>query len=157
MQIPTVSVGRFISHVVKRNKVLCADRVLYTPTRLAAIAGEAAKSDSIFSLGDRIGLVHDAFALAKAGYLALSSTLNLVYELRAEEECEGLVHAGWHCTRLTRRRKVLVWDSIDGSLAGVIGTWWEDDKVTLQLKAFRRVRSSLHPVFISNGHVSIPF
>ncbi|KAH9981908.1 leucyl aminopeptidase [Russula compacta] len=98
-------------------------RVLYTPTRLAAIAGEAAKSDSVFSLGDRIGLVHDAFALAKAGYLALSATLNLVYELRAEKE-------------------FLVWDSIDESLAGVIGTWWEDDKVTQQLMAFRRALCS---------------
>ncbi len=36
--------------------------------------------------------------------------------------------------------KVLVWDSIDTSLAGIIQTWWEDDKVTQSLEAFRGVR-----------------
>jgi hypothetical protein len=65
--------------------------VLYTPTRLAAIASEAAKTDSIFSLADRIGLVHDAFALGKAGYLELSAALNLVHELRSEMECQCLI------------------------------------------------------------------
>jgi len=69
---------------------------LYTPDRLAAIAREAAKENAIFSLSDRIGLVHDAFALAKAGYLQLSAALNLAHELRAEKECECRVHA--HCT-----------------------------------------------------------
>jgi hypothetical protein len=75
------------------------DRVLYTPARLAIIASEAAKPDSIFSLGDRMGLVHDAFALGKAGYLSLSSALNLVYELRAENECEILVPSSRYRTK----------------------------------------------------------
>jgi hypothetical protein len=30
---------------------------------------------------------------------------------------------------------------MDTNLAGIIQTWWEDDKVTQQLNAFRRVRS----------------
>ncbi|KAI0259093.1 leucyl aminopeptidase [Gloeopeniophorella convolvens] len=94
-------------------------RVLYTPERLAAIASEAAKTDSIFSLGDRIGLVHDAFALGKSGHLALSAALNLVNELRSEKE-------------------FLVWDSLDANVAGVIHTWWEDDKVVEKLDTFRR-------------------
>jgi hypothetical protein len=55
------------------------------------MAGEAAKPNSIFSLSDRIGLVHDAFALGKAGYLELSAALNLVHELRAETECQCLI------------------------------------------------------------------
>ena len=42
---------------------------------------------------------------------------------------------------LTREREVLVWGSIDANLAGIIYTWWEDDKVTQYLNAFRRVRS----------------
>ena len=66
---------------------LVIDRVLYTPKRLEAIASEAAKPDTIFSLSDRIGLVQDAFALGNAGYLQLSAVLNLIYELRGEEEC----------------------------------------------------------------------
>jgi aminopeptidase 2 len=65
---------------------------LYTPTRLAAISREAAKLDSIFSLNDRIGLVHDSFALGKSGYLQLSAALNLVHELRVEKECAGSIH-----------------------------------------------------------------
>ncbi|KAH8983497.1 leucyl aminopeptidase [Lactarius akahatsu] len=98
-------------------------RVLYTPTRLAAIASEAAKSDSIFSLSDRIGLVHDSFALGKAGYLQLSAALNLVHELRDEKE-------------------FLVWDSIDANLDGIIYTWWERESVAEQLKIFRRALCS---------------
>ncbi|KAH9169598.1 leucyl aminopeptidase [Lactarius sanguifluus] len=98
-------------------------RVLYTPTRLATIASEAAKSDSIFSLSDRIGLVHDSFALGKAGYLQLSAALNLVHELRAEKE-------------------FLVWDSIDANLDGITYTWWERENVAEQLKVFRRALCS---------------
>ncbi|KAH9955891.1 leucyl aminopeptidase, partial [Russula dissimulans] len=98
-------------------------RVLYTPARLLAIAKEAGKANSIFSLDDRIGLVSDAFALAKAGYLSLSATLNLVHELRAD-------------------REFLTWDSIDKNLTEIIHTWYEDDKVTRGLKAFRRALTS---------------
>jgi aminopeptidase 2 len=121
--------------------------VLYTPARLLAIAKEAGKANSIFSLDDRIGLVSDAFALAKAGYLSLSATLNLVHELRADRECEYLVHVYMYNVKLTRKRKVLTWDSIDKNLTEIIHTWYEDDKVTQGLKAFRRVRSSLYPIF----------
>ena len=85
---------------------MCLDRVLYTPTRLAAIASEAAKPDSIFSLADRMGLVHDAFALAKAGHLAPSSALNLVHELRVEKECE-FSSRSLVLVELTRGRKSL--------------------------------------------------
>jgi len=64
--------------------------VLYTPERLTKIAKEAAKpeGESIFSLNDRIGLVHDAMALSKAGLAKLSSALTLVDVLRGEKECE---------------------------------------------------------------------
>lgn len=56
----------------------------------------------------------------------------------------------------------MVWDSIDATLAGVIQTWWEDDKVTKQLDAFRRVRPSVPSVGIhsiydrSDSHFNIP-
>ncbi|KAI9431113.1 hypothetical protein H4582DRAFT_2085539 [Lactarius indigo] len=95
------------------------DHVLYTPTRLAAIASEAAKTDSIFSLGDRIGLVHDAFALGKAGYLKLS--------------------AGARPRRGTPGRERI----IDKNLDGITHVWWESEKVVEQLKVFRRVRGRL--------------
>ena len=67
---------------------LLTDRVLYSHERLAKIATEAAKDDSIFSLNDRIGLVHDAMALAKSGHATVSSALTVVNLLREEKECE---------------------------------------------------------------------
>lgn len=64
------------------------DRALYTPERLMEIAKEAMKENSAFTLEDRIGLVNDALALAKAGYLNVSSILSLYDILRHEKECE---------------------------------------------------------------------
>ena len=61
--------------------------MLYTPERLAEVATEAAKGDSSFSVNDRIGLVNDAMALAKAGFSNTSSALTLVNILRYEQEC----------------------------------------------------------------------
>ncbi len=52
------------------------------------IAHEAVKDNSAFTLEDRIGLVYDALALAKAGYLNVSSILSLYDVLRHEKECE---------------------------------------------------------------------
>ena len=75
--------------------------MLYSPKRLETIASEAAKPDSIFSLSDRIGLVQDAFALGNAGYLQMSAALNLIHELRSEEECACPVRAA-RCSRTLR-------------------------------------------------------
>lgn len=68
--------------------ILLSDRVLYTPDRLAKIAAEAAKGDKVFTLKDRVGLVHDTFALAHAGFADVSSALTLVDILKEERECE---------------------------------------------------------------------
>jgi hypothetical protein len=56
---------------------------------VAKIAAEAAKPDgtSVFSLNDRIGLVHDAMALSKSGLAKLSSALTLLDGLKGETEC----------------------------------------------------------------------
>jgi aminopeptidase 2 len=62
-----------------------ADRILYSTERLLAIATETAKPNSTFSLGDRIGLVHDAITLGKAGHLRASSSLALVDAWRGED------------------------------------------------------------------------
>ncbi|KAH9483761.1 Aminopeptidase 2, mitochondrial [Psilocybe cubensis] len=94
-------------------------RVLYTPERLALIAAEAAKENSVFSLEDRMGLVYDAMALARAGFSKLSSSLNLVDGLKSEKE-------------------FLVWQGISGSLGGVKDVWWESPEITEKLDAFSR-------------------
>lgn len=65
-----------------------SDRVLYSSERLAKIAEEAARTDSVLSLEDRMGLIMDAPSLAKAGFTKTSSTLNLIDKFRNETECE---------------------------------------------------------------------
>jgi hypothetical protein len=62
-----------------------ADRILYSPERLLTIATEAPKLNSAFSLGDHIGLVHDAITLGKAGHLRASASLALVDAWRSED------------------------------------------------------------------------
>jgi len=63
------------------------DRVLYGPDTTAKIFAEAAKPDSILSLNDRIGLVLDSAALAKAGYSDTGSMFTRIDGLREEKEC----------------------------------------------------------------------
>ena len=75
------------SNYLPRVSPLWADRVLYSPDVTAKISAEAAKPDSIFSLNDRIGLVLDSVALAKAGFSDTSSMFTLIDGLRAEKEC----------------------------------------------------------------------
>lgn len=62
--------------------------MLYTPERLAKIGAEAAKENSALTLDDRMGLVHDSFALSRAGLAKLSATLNLIDIMRNESECK---------------------------------------------------------------------
>lgn len=83
---PSASVGSLLAVVA----VLCSSllgRVLYSQERLVQIGQEAAKTQSPFSIEDRIGLVDDAFALSKAGYSNVSSALALADVLRNESEC----------------------------------------------------------------------
>ncbi|KAI6111482.1 hypothetical protein EV401DRAFT_1990111 [Pisolithus croceorrhizus] len=94
-------------------------RVHYSEERLFRIAREAAEGDSIFSLNDRIGLVHDAMALAKSGHASVSSALTVVDILRGEQE-------------------FLVWDSISRNLQLLVSTWWEHEDITHGLNKFRR-------------------
>lgn len=63
---------------------------MYPAQVLHKIAQEAVKKDSVLSLEDRMGLVLDAPALAKAGLTETSSVLALIDTLRNETECE------WH-------------------------------------------------------------
>jgi aminopeptidase 2 len=94
-------------------------RVLYSDERFAAIANEAAKGDAVFSLNDRIGLVHDIMALSKAGFCKVSSALTIVDILHDEQE-------------------FLVWDSIAQNIAILVSTWWEHEAAVSDLDAFRR-------------------
>ena len=64
------------------------DRVNYPPERIAKIAAEAARQHSMVSLNDKLGLISDSIALAKAGYSKTSSVLQLIDGLRKDQERE---------------------------------------------------------------------
>lgn len=66
------------------------DRVLYTPERLRQLGLEAAKKDSILSLDDKLGLLLDAMAVAKAGLASLSGALDFAKQLKDATECLSL-------------------------------------------------------------------
>lgn len=61
-------------------------RVAYTPERLAWLGKEAANKQGIFSLEDRVGLISDAFTLAKAGFGKTSGGLNLLKDFNLVED-----------------------------------------------------------------------
>ncbi|KAJ7489904.1 leucyl aminopeptidase, partial [Mycena galericulata] len=63
-------------------------RVLYPPERLAKIAAEASKENSIFTLDDRMGILNDVTALSKAGLAKLSDTLTVIDIWSKEKECD---------------------------------------------------------------------
>lgn len=85
-------------------KSLTSDRVAYSPERLAILGEEAAKG--YFSTEDRVGLVSDAFTLARAGSGKTSGGLNLISKLGNEDE-------------------YLVWSTIGAGIAKISATWWE--------------------------------
>ncbi|KDQ20056.1 hypothetical protein BOTBODRAFT_62421 [Botryobasidium botryosum FD-172 SS1] len=84
-------------------------RVAYSPERLVKLGDEAARENSAFSTEDRMGLVSDAFELAKSGVSKTSGALGLIDKLRSEKE-------------------QLVWSSISDSLSSLRTTWWEQPK-----------------------------
>ncbi|KAL1741717.1 hypothetical protein HDZ31DRAFT_44813 [Schizophyllum fasciatum] len=92
--------------------------VVYTPKRFAGLVHEAAKEDSLFTLDDRMGLVHDAFATARAGLAPLSSALDLVEALKDEQE-------------------YLVWACIASNLDALSSIWWEHADIVQKLNALR--------------------
>ncbi|KAG8217461.1 hypothetical protein J3R82DRAFT_5606 [Butyriboletus roseoflavus] len=110
-------------------------RVLYPEERLTRIAREAAEGDAIISLNDRIGLVHDAMALAKSGHATVSSALTVVDIFRNETE-------------------FLVWDSIAENLTLLVSTWWENQEIVRGLNAFRK--NLFKPIVDRLGYVYLP-
>lgn len=114
-------------------------RVLYNPDRLSQIAQEAARKNSLFSLNDRIGLVHDVFALAKAGHAEISTALDLVNNLRKEEE-ECMLAISLVCCEVLNFFLVLVWQGMKDKVNELVGVWWEDEHIHELFCHFRRVR-----------------
>ncbi|KAL4243857.1 Aminopeptidase [Abortiporus biennis] len=94
-------------------------RVLYPKARLLDIAKLAAQGITPFTPEDRIGLLSDALALAKAGLTETSLVLDLVDIFRNESE-------------------FYVWSSITSTLDAILDTWWEDQSIVDLVNKFRR-------------------
>ncbi|THH33006.1 hypothetical protein EUX98_g1221 [Antrodiella citrinella] len=93
--------------------------VKYSGERLSSIAQEAVKKVSVFSLEDRMGLVMDGAALAKAGVMKTSDVLALIDFFRHETEN-------------------VVWKSISDSLSQIVSVWGEHQRIQPLLKSFTR-------------------
>ncbi|KAH9929618.1 peptidase family M1-domain-containing protein [Epithele typhae] len=94
--------------------------VQYSADRLVKIGQQATAPNSPFNLADRIGLVADAFALAKAGYSSISSALELVSALGA---CE---------------KELYVWTVISSGLADVASVWYDHGHALGLINSFRK-------------------
>ncbi|KIK68750.1 hypothetical protein GYMLUDRAFT_54320 [Collybiopsis luxurians FD-317 M1] len=117
-------------------------RVLYTPARFRSIAIEAARPDSVFDVGDRLGLVQDAFALARAHFLDLSTALDLL-------------------TVFKDLREYYVWASVSTTLESLISIWWENQSVVDLLNELRRflfkpIVSELGYEYSADEHPDVP-
>lgn len=96
------------------------DRTLYSPERLAKLGDEAGKSDTVFSLNDRMGLVQDAIILARSGHGKTSSALSFISKLGNEKEN-------------------LVWTEIGSALASIDDAWSQQpQQVRDAINALRR-------------------
>ncbi|KAJ7877349.1 leucyl aminopeptidase [Mycena leptocephala] len=110
-------------------------RVSYTPERLAKIATEAAKKDSVFSLSDRIGLLCDVSELSKAGLTQVSSLLTLIDIWRNETNCKQPFHS---LSFVNLSALDLVWVSVLNSFGGIIRPFEERPQIDTSLRAFIR-------------------
>ncbi|POY75780.1 hypothetical protein BMF94_1093 [Rhodotorula taiwanensis] len=96
-------------------------RTLYPTSRLSKLGAEAGKGNaSAFSLNDRMGLVQDATVVASSGYAKTSGSLELLAQMKGEEEN-------------------LVWQEIATGLGSIVSTWWEQpEDVREAISKFRR-------------------
>ncbi|KAF8212441.1 hypothetical protein K438DRAFT_1806516 [Mycena galopus ATCC 62051] len=106
-------------------------RVLYTPERLAKIAAEASKENSIFTLDDRMGILYDANALSKAGLSKLSDALTVI-DLWSNE------------------KEYLVWSTVAETLSSLTATFWESPDTVKALEAL--IRSLFVPIVKRLGY-----
>ncbi|KAH9923984.1 leucyl aminopeptidase [Epithele typhae] len=90
----------------------------YSEGRLTKLGEQMASKASPFSLSDKIGVVCDALALAKAGYSSLGGSLSVIVGLRNEKE-------------------YLIWNAVSLSLSEIVSTWWEHPKIVEKLDALR--------------------
>ncbi|KAL4243860.1 Aminopeptidase [Abortiporus biennis] len=94
-------------------------RVLYPGERLVNIAKLATQDAPSFTPEDRIGLLSDALALAKAGMIETSRALDIIQIFRNETE-------------------FYVTTSLADTLNAILDTWWENQEVVDLMNGLRR-------------------
>ncbi|CED82191.1 Puromycin-sensitive aminopeptidase and related aminopeptidases [Phaffia rhodozyma] len=81
-------------------------RVAYSSSHLDVLGKESSKQGSVFSPEDRVGLVADAYKLARAGYSSTTGMLDLISHFKNEE-------------------KKVVWSIVADALSDLSSVWWE--------------------------------
>ncbi|KAK7047299.1 Aminopeptidase 2 mitochondrial [Paramarasmius palmivorus] len=94
-------------------------RVLYSPERFDTVAAELAKSNSPFDESDRLGLLQDVAAFARAGLLSFGSALSTMSKF---QPC----------------REYLPWNVMSTVWSSMSSLWWENSRVQELLKVFGR-------------------
>ncbi|TCD59793.1 Aminopeptidase 2 mitochondrial [Steccherinum ochraceum] len=94
-------------------------RVLYTGSAAEKIARLVGQKDTPLSVTDRVGLILDAIALAKANFTAVSESLAFLEHFRNEGDA-------------------IVWTTIAEGLNEVVDTWWEHEHISSMLASFQR-------------------
>jgi aminopeptidase 2 len=124
--------------------------VLYSPERLSKIAAEASKGDAVFSADDRIELVGDVAALAKAGFIDTSAALAVTDQLRNESQRES--HRLFPVpVKEANETTELVWSTISGLTGTIKSTWYENERVVDGVAAFQRVGFPCSPLCLRHG------
>ncbi|KAJ3274829.1 Aminopeptidase 2 mitochondrial [Terramyces sp. JEL0728] len=85
-------------------------RIKYTPQQLKNLGGAIEKDITAFSTSDRIGIISDAFSLAKAGLSTTSEALGLLQAFKHEED-------------------QMVLELINSCITQIKQAWFKDEKV----------------------------
>ncbi|KAJ7694164.1 leucyl aminopeptidase [Mycena rosella] len=124
-------------------------RTLYTPERLAKIAAEASKENSVFTLDDRMGILYDVMALSKAGFAKVSDTLTVIDLWSNEKECELFQFPMWLGISSASFLD-LVLSSVSDTLSAFVSTFSDSPKTVEILRAF--IRSLFVPIVKRLGY-----
>ncbi|KAK7047289.1 Aminopeptidase 2 mitochondrial [Paramarasmius palmivorus] len=106
-------------------------RILYSQERLEAIVNELTKENSSFNENDRLGILQDVVAFAKAGIRGFGSALSTMLKFQ-------------NC------REYLPWNVIASEWFSMSSLWWENPRVHNLLDDFGKASSASSSSVIKN-------
>ncbi|KAI3616148.1 leucyl aminopeptidase [Moniliophthora roreri] len=111
-------------------------RVLYTPERLETLVAEVTKENSPFNESDRLGLLQDVVAFARAGLLGFGSALSTMSEFKQCRECGSFILQ--RLIQCIDYAQDLPWSVIAQEWAKMTSLWWENAHAQDLLNEFGR-------------------